>query len=139
MNKPIKGMLAGLVATVVLSLLMLMKAQIGLMPDVDIISMLAGAMGGSIALGWAAHFMLGVLVYGLVYAFIFSELPFGGHISRGAVLGFVGWLMMMVLVMPMMGAGVFGLSMPSGMMVPVATLMLHLIFGAVLGFVYGKL
>ena len=139
MNKLLKGILAGLVATIVLSVLMLVKAKMGLMPDVDIISMLAGAMGGSAVMGWVAHFMIGALVYGLIYAFIFSTLPFGGHVSRGTLLGIAGWLMMMVVVMPMMGAGLFGLSMPSGMLVPVATLMLHIIFGAVLGFVYGKL
>ena len=137
MNKWIKGMLAGLAATVVLSVLMVMKGKMGLMPDVNVIAMLAGKMGGDIMMGWAAHFMIGVIGYGLVYALIFSELPFGNHTTRGIVMGITGWLVMMVAVMPMMGAGLFGLSMPSGMMVPVATLMLHIVFGAVLGFVYG--
>jgi len=137
MNKWIKGMLAGLVATVVLSVLMVMKGKMGLMPDVNVIAMLAGKMGGSIAMGWAAHFMIGVIGYGLVYALIFSELPFGNHTTRGIAMGITGWLVMMVAVMPMMGAGLFGLSMPSGMMVPLATLMLHIVFGAVLGYVFG--
>jgi hypothetical protein len=53
------------------------------------------------------------------------------------ILGTLGWLMMMVAVMPMAGAGMFGLNM--GVMAPIATLMLHLIFGAVLGFTYQKL
>ena len=35
------------------------------------------------------------------------------------------------------GAGFFGLKM--GMMAPFMTLMLHVIYGAVLGYVYGKL
>jgi Family of unknown function (DUF6789) len=138
MNKWIKGMLAGLVATVVLSALMVMKGKMGLMPDVNVIAMLAGKMGGSIIMGWAAHFMIGTVGYGLAYALLFSELPFGNHITRGIAMGITGWLVMMVVVMPMMGAGMFGLSLPSGMMVPVATLMLHIVFGAVLGYVYGS-
>lgn len=138
MNKALKGILAGLAATVVLSLLMVMKSKMGLMPDVNVISMLASKMGGEISMGWVAHFMIGTLGYGLAYAFVFSALPFGGHVSRGIALGIVGWFMMMIAVMPMMGAGLFGLGMPSGVMVPVATLVLHVIFGAVLGFVYGK-
>jgi Family of unknown function (DUF6789) len=137
MNKLIKGILAGLAATIVLSMLMVMKGKMGLMPDVNVIAMLAGKMGESLAMGWAAHFMIGVIGYGLAYALLFSELPFGNHTTRGIVLGITGWLVMMVAVMPMMGAGLFGLSLPSGMMVPVATLMLHAVFGAVLGYVYG--
>ncbi len=138
MNNALKGILAGLAATIVLSLLMVMKSKMGLMPDVNVISMLASKMGGETSMGWMAHFMIGTLGYGLVYAFVFSALPFGGHVSRGILIGIAGWFMMMIAVMPMMGAGLFGLGMPSGMMVPVATLMLHVVFGAVLGFVYGK-
>ena len=44
---------------------------------------------------------------------------------------------MMLVVMPMAGAGVFGLNM--GMMAPLMTLMLHAIYGAVLGFAFGRL
>lgn len=132
MNRFIRGIIAGLVATVVLSLLMLMKGMMGLMPDVDVIAMLAGKMGDNAMMGWAAHFMIGI-VYGIAMAVI------GGGIGRGIVLATAGWLVMMVALMPMMGSGMFGMSMESGMMVPVATLMLHLIFGVVLGFTYSKM
>lgn len=139
MNKIITGMLAGLAATVVLSMLMVAKGMMGLMPDVDVIHMLAKQMGSGPAMGWVAHFMIGVVGYGIAYALVFSKLPFGGHALRGLTLGVAGWLAMMVMLMPMMGAGLFGLQMPSGVMVPVATLMLHVIFGLVLGLVFGKL
>jgi len=139
MNKIISGMLAGLVATVVLSALMLAKAMMGLMPDVDVIAMLANQMGSGAALGWMAHFMIGIIGYGVAYALVFSNLPLGGHAIRGLLLGIVGWLGMMVMLMPMMGAGLFGTLMPSGMMVPVATLMLHAVFGIVLGLTFKKL
>jgi len=39
-------------------------------------------------------------------------------------------------VMPMAGAGFFGMQM--GLMAPIMTLVLHLIFGAVLGLVHGN-
>jgi hypothetical protein len=45
--------------------------------------------------------------------------------------------MMMIVMMPMAGAGLFGTGL--GMMTPVATLMLHIVFGVVLGGVYGLL
>lgn len=44
---------------------------------------------------------------------------------------------MMVAIMPMAGAGMFGMAL--GMMAPVMTLMLHLIYGAVLGHTYNRL
>ena len=139
MNKTVNGLIAGLAATLVLSLLMIMKGMMGLMPDMDVITMLAKQMGGGAIMGWVAHFMIGIVGYGIAYALVFGNLPFGNHILRGLMLGIVGWLVMMVMVMPMMGAGLFGLQMPSATMVPVATLMLHVIFGMVLGAVFGKL
>ena len=139
MNKIRNGLIAALAATLVLSLLMIIKGMMGMMPDMNVIAMLAKQMGGGPAMGWAAHFMIGVIGYGLAYALVFSNLKIGGHILRGLTLGIAGWLVMMVVVMPMMGAGLFGLKMPSAMMVPVATLILHAIFGIVLGAVFGKL
>lgn len=139
MNKILSGILAGLAATIVLSMLMLIKNMMGLMPDVDIINMLAQQMGAGVLMGWVAHFAIGVLGYGIAYAIIFSGLPFGSHLLHGILTGMAGWLMMMVALMPMMGAGMFGMSIAGGMLVPVATLMLHIVFGAVLGVVYTKL
>ncbi len=42
---------------------------------------------------------------------------------------------MMIAVMPMAGAGLFGMNF--GMMAPGMTMVLHIVFGAVLGVVYG--
>jgi len=139
MKPMIRGLIAGFVATIVLSVLMIAKGMMGLMPDVNVIAMLAGQMGGQTDMGWLAHFMIGTFVYGLIFAFIFAPMPLGNLAFRGIIMGILGWLMMMVVVLPMMGAGLFGLSMQSGMMVPIATLMLHVIFGFVLGLVYCKL
>lgn len=139
MNKFVKGIIAGLVATVVLSVLMIMKGKMGLMPDVNVIAMLASKMGGNSMMAWVAHFMIGMIGYGIAYVVIFSKLPFSSVILRGIALGVAGWAMMMIAVMPMMGAGLLGMKLASGMMVPVATLMLHVIFGAVLSFVNDKI
>lgn len=139
MNKFVKGIIAGLVATIVLSVLMIMKEKMGLMPDVNVIAMLASKMGGNSMMAWLAHFMIGMIGYGIAYVLIFSKLPFASNILRGIALGVAGWVVMMIAIMPMMGAGLFGLDLTSGMMVPVATLMLHVIFGGVLSFVNSKL
>ena len=138
MNTHIAGIVAGLVATVVLSALMLVKGMMGMMPDLNVIVMLAGMMGTGAMMGWIAHFVIGA-VYGLVFASASRSGTTGRIIAQGVGLGIAGWLVMMVVLMPMAGGGVFGLMMPSGMMVPVATLILHIIFGAVLGFSFAKL
>ncbi len=130
------GIIAGFVATIVLSLLMIMKAKMGLMPELNVISMLASKMGGAVAMGWLAHFMIGTIGYGILFALINPVLPTSSLVSKGMVLGVLGWLVMMIVIMPMMGAGLLGLAM--GAMAPVMTLVLHLIFGAVLGAVYRR-
>jgi hypothetical protein len=63
MNNIVKGVIAGFAATVVLSLLMMMKSAMGLMPELDIIAMLSAMMGSGLAMGWVAHFMIGSIVW----------------------------------------------------------------------------
>jgi len=137
MAKLSKGIIAGLVATVVLSMIMVAKAMMGLMPELNVIAMLSSMMHTAPAIGWAMHFMIGALGWGIGFAVFYNILPGGSSLTKGVMFGVIAWLMMMLLVMPMAGAGVFGLNM--GMMAPVMTLMLHAIFGAVLGGVFGKL
>ena len=97
--------------------------------------MLANMMGfGGPALAWLAHFMIGTILWGVLFALLYPSLPGSEPVVKGLVFGTGAWLAMMVAVMPMAGAGLFGLGL--GIMAPVMTLMLHLIWGAVLGFTY---
>lgn len=165
MQNIIKAMTAGLIATVVLSALMLLKSMMGIMPELDIPQMISsmmtapgthmtgwpmnGHMGGYMGsemgeqmygwpgIGWAVHFMIGIVVYGGAMAFLDERLPGNSRIGHGLMIGTLGWLVMMVVMMPMAGAGLFG--MRFGAMAPMMTLLLHLIFGGVLGWVYAKL
>jgi hypothetical protein len=130
-----KGILAGFIATLVLSALMIMKTMMGLMPQLDVIAMLSGMLGVSSAIAWIVHFAIGTLGYGITIALLARSLP-SSAIVTGLILGTAGWLVMMVVLMPMAGKGLFGMNL--GIMAPIMTLMLHLIFGAVLGWVYGK-
>lgn len=131
-----KGLLVGFIATVVLSVLMLMKTMMGLMPQLDVIAMLSGMLGRGPAIGWLVHFFIGTVLYGSAIALLASRATRSATMS-GVLLGVIGWLIMMILLMPMAGQGLFGMNL--GLMAPIMTLILHLIFGAVLGAVYGKL
>ncbi len=129
-----KGMVAGFVATLVLSALMVMKSMMGLMPELDVIAMLSKMMGSSLSMGWVAHFVIGTIVWGGLFAWLAPYLTVGSYWLKGVLFGIVAWLMMMIAVMPMAGAGLFGMTF--GIMAPIMTLVLHIIFGAVLGVVY---
>ncbi|WP_133493375.1 DUF6789 family protein [Alcanivorax sp. 24] len=143
MNLYLKSMIGGFLATVVLSLLMMLKAQMGLMPGLNVITMLSGMLHtqlgipASPAIGWLMHFAIGTVMWGLLFAFLYDLLPGRGPIGKGMAFGCAAWLMMMVLPMPMAGAGFFGLKI--GMMAPVMTLILHIVWGWVLGMVVGAL
>jgi uncharacterized membrane protein YagU involved in acid resistance len=129
------GIAAGFVATVVLSAMMLLKRSMGLMPELDPIAMIAAVAGASSpAVGWIAHFVIGSIFWGVGFAIVSPYLP-GPHRLRGVIFAVGAWLIMMLVVMPMAGAGSFGLGL--GIMAPVVTLALHVVFGLVLGGIYG--
>ncbi len=129
------GFLAGFIGTVVLSALMVAKSMMGVMPELDVAAMIAMMMGASVAVGWIIHFMIGTIAWGGGYALLYDVIPGGSAIAKGIVFGIAAWLGMMIIVMPMAGAGFFGMNM--GMMAPIMTLVLHIVFGAVMGAVYG--
>ena len=137
MTNTSKGIAAGFAATVVLSMLMLAKGMMGLMPELNVIAMLSSMMNVAPVVGWVIHFMIGMLAWGLGFVAVFSILPGATDVTRGISFGVAAWFLMMLVVMPMAGAGLFGLNM--GMMAPAMTLMLHAIYGAVLGLVFGRL
>ena len=128
---PGRAVLAGLAGTAAMTMLMLLAPKMGL-PPMNIGAMLGSVMGGNVTLGWVAHFMIGTAL-ALGYAAVFSARLPGPAPIRGAIFSLVPWLMAQLLVMPMMGLGFFsGSALAAG-----GSLMGHLLFGAVLGLVYG--
>ena len=87
--------------------------------------------------GWIWHFLLGTVAWGLLYAAIRDLLPGRTEPLRGLVFGLIAWVAMMVVWMPMAGKSLFAIPDP-GMMALVMTLVLHLIYGLVLGWVYAR-
>jgi len=130
------GLISGFVATVVLSILMIAKAKMGVMPELNAIKMLADMMSASLIMGWIAHFMIGTVVWGILFALLVKKIP-GGVIVSAIIFSTGAWLLMMIGPMPMAGAGLFGSNL--GMMAAIATLMLHIIWGLVLGLTYQRI
>tara|TARA_R110000751_G_scaffold1278_3_gene4899 strand:- start:808 stop:1272 length:465 start_codon:yes stop_codon:yes gene_type:complete len=138
-----KGVIAGFIATLVLTALMMMKKMMGVMPELDPVHMMsvmaAQKMGmeTNMMVGWVMHFMIGAVAWGGAFAVLNNILPTQNQMIKGIILGIGAWLIMMVGPMVMAGNGLFGLAL--GPMAPVMTFMLHIVFGVVLGLVYQKL
>jgi uncharacterized membrane protein YagU involved in acid resistance len=103
------------------------------MPAMNIGAMLGSVMGGSTALGWVAHFMIGVVLAVLYATFFAPRLPGPGAV-RGIVFSLAPWLAAQVVVMPMMGAGFFS----GSALVAAGSLMGHAVYGAVVGTLYAR-
>ena len=132
-----RGFEAGLVATMALAVVLMLKQAIGLVPQLDLVSILARALGfHSMAAGWLAHFTVGVLFWGPLFVWADRRMFFA-HWVNGLLFASVVWFGVMLVIMPMAGEGVFGLGL--GIATPTVTLFLHWLYGIVLGTVYGAL
>ncbi|MEX2180880.1 MAG: DUF6789 family protein [Gemmatimonadaceae bacterium] len=126
-----KALLAGVVGTAVMTVMSVYVAPMMGMPPMNPAEMLAGQMGGNLLIGWGAHFMIG-MVLAVGYAIVAARLP-GPAPLRGALYGVAPWLLAQVAVMPMMGMGFFS----GSMMMAGGSLVGHLVYGAVVGAIYG--
>lgn len=132
-----RGMLAGLVATTVLSIVMLAKQLLGVMPQLDLVADLGRALGDrSPATGWAANYIVGVFLWGPAFVWADRKMFFTPTIN-GLLFSSVVWLGVMLIIMPLAGEGFFGLNL--GIATPTLTLFLHWLYGVVLGGTYARL
>jgi hypothetical protein len=131
------GLAAGFVATVVISIMDVLRLQMGIMPEMNMIQMLTEILGvpGQMMVGWIAHFLVGTVFYGTAYALLAPYLPGQSHWTKGFIFGIGAAFLASVTFMPVGGAGWFGLKL--GPMAPVADFMMHILFGLVLGGTYG--
>ena len=138
MNNPniTKALGAGVAGTVAMTL-MAMAAPMTGMPEMNIPKMLGNFMGVPVAVGWIAHFMIGtVLAIGYASMFV-TKLP-GSPALKGILFALIPWFMAQIIINPMMGAGVFALNTDAPLMMVMGSLIGHIVYGAVLGLVYGS-
>lgn len=127
-----RAILAGVLGTLAMSVIGLFAAPMMGLPAMNPAEMLAGRMGGILMLGWAGHFMIGIVLAVIYAKVMFRYLP-GPPVVRGAIFSLLPWLVAQVMVMPMMGMPVFsGSAGLAG-----GSLIGHLIYGAVVGAVIG--
>jgi hypothetical protein len=128
-----RAVLGGFVGTVVMTGMMYMVApMMGL--HMDIAAMLGSMLGGSWIAGMMMHFVNGSVIFPAVYAYaLYAHLP-GSSAIRGTIWGLALWLVAQIVVMPMMGAGLFSSAM-GGAMAAMGSLIGHLLYGSLLGII----
>ncbi len=137
MSNALKGMIAGLVATLVLTALTVLNSTMNLMPQIHLIGWLTSLGTLSRPAAWMDHFIIGVVVWGLLFAVYDGLATRPSPWLKGIIFGVFAWLIMMVTFLPLAGAGFFGAKID--ITAKVGLLILHLIYGVVLGATYGLL
>jgi len=129
---------AGAAATAAMTLFNFLAPLMGI--EMNIPAMLAGTMAAPLAVGWIAHFMIGEILAAGFAAIFLSKTKMVSDIKSGAIYGVFPWVTAQVMVMPMMsiqGGGSYLTGFFSGsILIAMASLAGHLIYGAVLGAVY---
>ena len=130
-----QSVISGIIATIVMTLLMLLGGAMG-MPKMSPPDMLAGMMGVPVAIGWVIHFMIGI-VFAAGYVFFFNSWlkKIVNKMARGAIYGLLAFIAAQI-GFPVMGA-IFGdapMPQPEDSMVlmMIGSVMGHIIFGIVI-------
>jgi hypothetical protein len=131
-----KGVAAGLMGALVLSAYLLLNIETGWIPALDFIALIGQVTATGAAGAWIIHFAIGALL-GALFAWLDPDLPGNSLRQRGMILAGVAWLFMMFFLMPYAGYGVLGLK--QSVLIPIGALVLHMIFGIIMGGTYGWL
>lgn len=86
-----------------------------------------------------ATYFTGGLVWALLYAYVFHARLRGPAWRRGLVFALVPWLFSLGVFLPLIGGGFLGLALGAGPLPIIGNLILHAVYGATLGEVYGPL
>lgn len=138
MSRVQKGMVAGLAATVSVSALELGNLAMG-SPVMAFPAFIAEVLGlhGNLMVGWMVHLVIGVLVLGSGFGFLYAKLPTSTSATRGIVYAVGAFTVLLVGIFmvgdPRIFSGSDGFGTVAWMLVT------HAVFGIVLGSVYGTL
>jgi hypothetical protein len=135
----LRGIVAGLLATCILSLLMLIR---WLPPQFETVTLLIGiarvvlqgsGLPGPFA-GWLWFFVIGGVWWGTWFAIIAPVIPGRAYWIKGMVFGLVTGLLVIWTIMPLAAGGALGMKL--SLWQPLVTVSEHLVYGLVMGLVY---
>jgi hypothetical protein len=85
-----------------------------------------------------AIFVIGGLVWAVLYGMVFEPRLSGRPWLRGIKFGLIPWLFSLLVFMPLVGGGLLGLGLGAGPLPILGNLILHLVYGTLLGTVYAS-
>lgn len=144
MSRVQKGMIAGLAATIAVSVLEAANLYFG--PWTVSFPRLLSVMLQTpdlMVVGWIAHFIVGTLILGPIFGVLCPRLPTDTPESKGILFGVGAFVVMGLTVAPLVGllggrpVGIF--FMQAGFGTLAWMIVTHAIYGIVLGSVYGRL
>lgn len=129
----VQGFTWGVVATIAMSVVMVITVATGLSPLPEpipkaLVTDVVGLEGKPVVMATAAG---AHLLYGGLFGGILGTVSDRVSVGHGVALGIGLWAVALVVVFPVLGWGVAGLSL--GPRPAVATLALHVVYGTVLG------
>lgn len=131
---------AGVIGTVAMTILFFLEPLLGLprMAEGGILSTVMSATVAHVPVGfvggWVVHFTVGIALALLYAAAVASRLS-GAPAVRGALYGALVFLGAQLVVMPLVGAGIFSGGDPARVLGSLAG---HLVYGGVVGWYYGR-
>ena len=130
-----KAVVGGFVGTVMLTLMIRFLAPM-MGVRMDIVAKLGEMTHTGMAGGLFMHFLNGTVIFPLIYVYLLYRFLPGAPWQKGLLSGVILWLGLEIVMMPMMGGGLFSSEM-GGMRAVMAALLGHLVYGAILGAVAG--
>lgn len=131
---------AGVLGTVAMTLLFFLEPLLGL-PKLSEGGILSTVMSATVAHfpvgfvgGWVVHFLVGICL-ALIYAGVAANRLPGAPALRGASYGAVVFLGAQLVIMPLVGSGIFSSGDPGRLLGSLAG---HLVYGGVVGWYYGR-
>lgn len=140
-----KAAIAGLAGSVAPNVLFYLKTKLGILPAfvpyTELQKTLAMLTGTNVhpVVPWLFSFVNGALVLGPLFRTTYTLLPGERGFVKGLYFGFLGWLLVSLVFLPLIGLGVFGANAALGPWPALMMLLMLLIYGAVTGTVYGWL
>lgn len=138
-NELLKGILAGTIGTVAMTVMMMVAGKLG-MPTMEPPKMLATTMGVAVPIGFVMHFMIGI-VFALMYVYIFRGMlsKISSAQVKGVVFGIIAFVFAQV-GMFMMGMMFSSMPEPQGnkILMMLAGFMGHILFGVVVATVISR-
>lgn len=137
MSRVQKGLIAGVAATVAVSLLEIPNMFLNWFdPFQGVIASMLG-MPSNLAVGWVVHVISGVFILGPLFAVLCPRLPTDTPETKGIVFAVGAWILMMAAIVMFGNYRTF--TAGAGFGTFAWLLITHAVFGIVLGNVYARL